>query len=131
SARQVYDCATWLARWRVDHPESLAARLYDPRSVPGAEGAAVLAPPMIARVAALFRGAPGLATAETNPAARAPALPHPSATFYVHAIPFDRNILRNVWSECARNGSEAAACATARLRVDGRLGRFELPHAAD
>ncbi|HMK92461.1 MAG TPA: fused MFS/spermidine synthase, partial [Thermoleophilia bacterium] len=67
-------CATWLARWRSDHPESQAAREYDPRSVPGAGGAAVLAPQMIDRVEALFRGQPGFEEAESKPVARATAV---------------------------------------------------------
>ena len=128
-SQRVMECVTWLARWRTDHPESREARLYDPRSIDSMAQVDVLSPQTIARVEQMFRGVIPPERAQTNPVARAALLTNLFSTFYVHAIPFDRAVLRNAWSECGRGGDLASTCHTARVHADGRLDRFELPRA--
>jgi hypothetical protein len=50
------------------------------------------------------------------------------SAYYNHAIPFDRAVLREAWSGCdGAAGGGVSACQTARLQVNTRLDRFELP----
>jgi hypothetical protein len=121
------ECVTWLARWRGDHPESRAARLYDPRSIERMEKLKALRPMAIARVEQLFRGGVPADQQRGNLLLRASGLTGVFSTLYVHAIPFDRVLLRNVWNECDDGGQLGSACQTARLRTNERLDRFELP----
>jgi hypothetical protein len=125
------ECVTWLARWRVDHPESRAARLYDPRSIERMEKVEGLTPMAIARVEQLFRDGMAANPQRGNPLVRASGLTSLFSALYVHAIPFDRAILRNAWNECNDGGALGPACQTARVHANERLDRFELPRAAE
>ncbi len=128
---RVNECITWLARWRVDYPESKAAHIFDPRTVERMSQVEALAPPTIARVAELFRGNVPFDRGAPNPLARAASFTNLFSTFYVHAIPFDRALLRRAWSGC--NGAEqgsSSSCVTARFQANQRLDRFELSRAA-
>ena len=118
------ECATWLARWRVDHPESRAARLYDPRRIERMGQVEALSPLAIARVEQLFRGSAPADPQQTDPLIRATRLTNQFSVSYVHAIPFDRAVLRNAWNECNDGGQLGSACHTARLRANERLDRF-------
>jgi spermidine synthase len=130
-SQRVMECATWLARWRADHPDSRAARVYDPRTIESMAQIEVLGPPTLARIEQIFRGTIPPDRGQANPVARAALFTNLFSTFYVHAIPFDRAVLRNVWSECGRGGDLASVCHTARVHADGRLDRFELPRGVD
>jgi len=127
---RVSECATWLARWRTDYPESRAAQLYDPRTIERVGQTDALSPMAIARVERLFRGTVPADGKQGNPLGRAVGFSNLFSTSYVHAIPFDRSILRNVWNECGSGGELGAACHTARLHANERLDRFELPRVA-
>jgi hypothetical protein len=115
------ECATWLARWRRDYPGSRAAANYDPRTVERIAQPELLAPAAIARLGQLF--APGAAPplVEGNPLRRAQQLTNQFSSAYVHAIPFDRAVLRAAWDGCAGEGD---ACRTAREGANQRLDRF-------
>src|SRR5262249_24902110 len=54
--QEVGPCAPWLARWRVDHPDSSEARAFDPRSLEGLANAESLNPPTLAHIEQLFQG---------------------------------------------------------------------------
>jgi spermidine synthase len=125
-ARRISECVAWVARWRADHPASEAARRYDPRSVPKMGNREVLSPQNIARVELLFRGQIPPEPASTNPLRRAASLTQLFSTFYTHAIPFDRAVLRAGWSGCSAAG-DGVSCQTARVRANTGLDRFELP----
>jgi spermidine synthase len=125
--RRPKECATWLARWRADHPESEQARSYD---AGGKGGREELQPEVVARIERLFRGELPETPHAKNPLARATQLTGLFAGHYVHAIPFDRQLLRNAWSDCQGNRSLDTSCQQARLQADERLERFDMDKAA-
>ncbi len=128
--RRNIDCGAWLARWRADHPTSREARAYDPRSLPKMRGNEAVSPLMVARLEMLFGGGIPPEPPSSNALQRATALTNLFASFYTHAIPFDRELLRRGWSGCDGDGPGAASsCQTARVRANARLDRFELPRA--
>jgi len=119
------ECATWLARWRADHPESAEARAYDPRTIEYQAKAEALAPANIDGLERIFRRALPPDSSGRSPVARAVAFTRVFTTYYVYAIPFDRSLLRTVWGGC--DGGEASACQLARVQANERFERFELP----
>jgi hypothetical protein len=130
-SREVTECAAWLARWRADHPDSQAARRYDPRGLPRMGPYDALSPPMLARVEKLFRGVVPAEPSAANGLQRALSLTNLFSSFYTHAIPFDRALLREGWSGCDGAGAAGAStCQTARVHANARLDRFELPRAS-
>jgi hypothetical protein len=127
ASREVTECAVWLARWRADHPDSAAARRFDPRTLPRMGAYEAFAPPLLARVEKLFRGELPIDTAAGNGLQRAMSLTNLFSSFYTHAIPFDRALLRESWSGCDGGSGGTSACQTARVHANARLDRFELP----
>jgi hypothetical protein len=88
-----------------------------------------ISPAMLVRIEKLFQGTP-LELAGGGSLQRATALSNLFSSFYTHAIPFDRELLRRGWSGCDGDGPGAASnCQTARVRANARLDRFELPRA--
>jgi hypothetical protein len=83
-----------------------------------------LSPLAIARVEQLFRGNTPADPQQTNPLIRATRITDQFSVSYVHAIPFDRAVLRNAWNECNDGEQVESACHTARLRANERLDRF-------
>jgi len=83
-----------------------------------------LSPQAIARVERLFRGNLLAGSPQGNPLSRATRITNLFSASYVHAIPFDRAVLRNAWNECNDGGQVGSACHTARLRANERLDRF-------
>jgi hypothetical protein len=128
SSRRVSECAAWLARWRADHPESQAARRYDPRAVPLMGSLEALSPATLARIEMMYRNAVPTNRSAENPVQRASAFTNLFASFYTHAIPFDRALLRASWSGCDGAGAQSN-CQTARVQANARLDRFELSRA--
>jgi spermidine synthase len=129
-SREVTECAVWLARWRADHPDSEAARRFDPRTLPKLGPAyEALSPPILARVEKLFRGVLPPEPSARNGFQRAMSLTNLFSTFYTHAIPFDRALLREGWSGCDGTAGGPTSCQTARVHANARLDRFELPRA--
>ncbi|MEN8160459.1 MAG: fused MFS/spermidine synthase, partial [Myxococcota bacterium] len=125
-ARRRPECAAWVGRWRADHPESVAARRYDPRSVKRMAESDKVSPVMLARAESLFRGVPPRDTARGNGLQRAAAVTNLFSILYNHAIPFDRGMLRRSWSACTQDGVPASTCQLARIRANNQLDRFEL-----
>ena len=123
---RVVECATWLARWRVDYPESAAAREFDPRTDEWMARSEALAPATLDRLEQIFRGVPPPRRGAVGPVDRANTFTSLFSKFYVYAIPFDRAVLRNVWAGCDGN---AAGCQMARMRANERFDRFEFPRA--
>ena len=126
-SRRIVECGTWLARWRADHPNSREARRYDPRALPRMQTYEAISPFTIARIETLFSGAPPPELTAGNSLQRATALTHLFSTYYTHAIPFDRALLRSGWSACDGGGGPASSCQLARAQANARLDRFELP----
>ncbi|MGH7287035.1 MAG: fused MFS/spermidine synthase, partial [Myxococcota bacterium] len=125
--QRVNECATWLARWRSDYPDSEDANGFDPGSV--AAGLAkneVLQPQSIERIEKLFLGELPPTPRAKSPLSRAAMITNMFAIHYVHAIPFDRGILGSAWSGCTGRGDVAVNCQHARLRANERLDRFEM-----
>jgi len=121
------ECATWLARWRSDHPESETVRNLELRSLgKGLEKRDELQPPVIARIEQLFRGELPATPHAKNPVARATQLTGLFTGHYVHTIPFDRRVLGKAWSACRGNPSVNASCQQTRQQVDERFERFDL-----
>jgi hypothetical protein len=118
------ECATWLARWRLDHPDSSAAAGYDPRSIERMSQSDVLDPLAIARVASLFAGDVPPALQQGDPLRRAQRITNQFSSSYVHAIPFERSLLRAAWDRCDGDGAAGEACRVARERTNERLDRF-------
>jgi hypothetical protein len=93
-------------------------------------GNEAVSPPVLARLETLFSGAIPPEPPSSNALQRATALTNLFASFYTHAIPFDRELLRRGWSGCDGDGvGGASGCQTARVRANTRLDRFELPRA--
>jgi predicted membrane-bound spermidine synthase len=125
-ARRRPECAAWVGRWRADHPDSVAARRFDPRTLKRMAESEMVSPAMLARAESLFRGSPPSDTNSGNGLQRAVAVTNLFTKLYTHAIPFDRAVLRRTWSSCAQDGVPASTCQLARIRANEQLGRFEL-----
>ncbi len=125
--QRVNECATWLARWRSDHPASEDATRFDAGSVSqGLARIELLKPHSIEQIEQLFLGRLPPTPKAKNPLSRATALTNMFGAHYVHAIPFDRGILGSAWSKCAGRGDMVVNCQHARLRANERLDRFEI-----
>ncbi len=119
------ECATWVAYWRHAFPASAAALAYDPRSQSTGGRSDLLAPAALGRIGQLLDGVVPVEPGVSDPLTRASRLSNLFSTYYVHAIPFDRALLRSAWGKCGGGG--AVACASARQRANRLLERFELP----
>ncbi len=124
-ARRIPACATWVARWRAEYPDSEAARSYDPRQEKRIGEAGLLAPAALEQVEGLWRKEPQLAGA--NGLQQAANLTHLFSIFYTHTLPFDRARLRDGWNSCSSDGASATNCQMARSRANEQLLRFEIP----
>jgi spermidine synthase len=115
----VEHCATFLARWRRDYPQSqrLDATLAELRK--GGTGRSGLSPPSIARVMMLFGG-----STQTPPEAirraRAERITKRFLSHYHYAVPFDHAKLEAIWGRCRGDG-----CAEGRRAAEERLGALE------
>jgi spermidine synthase len=114
--KRLEQCATFLARWRFDHPQSprLEATLEELRA--DGEAGRSLRPARIAGLVALFEGRIR-PSPEGVPRPRAERLTRRYLRYYHHAVPFDRAKIEAVWSRC-----RGETCAEARRRAEERLG---------
>jgi spermidine synthase len=124
SLHRLKECATWLARWRSDHPGSEKSR--DFQLSKGVARREEMHSEVIDRIEHLFRGELPRTPDAKNPLARATQLTGLFAGHYVHAIPFDRRLLALAWSDCGGNAAMNTSCQHARQRMDDRLDRFEM-----
>jgi spermidine synthase len=125
-AKSARECATWLARWRTDYPESPAARRYDPLRASSLGHHPDLEPQLIALIAGLYRGKLPTTPRARNSLFRAEQVTDFFAQHYIHAIPFERGLLREVWSQCGGNPNLNTQCQQTRLRIDERLDRLQV-----
>ena len=129
-ALRVNECATWLARWRSAYPDSEAAKRFDPRREKQVAKAEPLQPQTVEQLEDLFRGELPPPSHARDPVAHSMAFTNLFATYYVHAIPFEREMLRRMWSNCGLNAPTASSCQQARQRANDRLDRFEIQRSA-
>jgi spermidine synthase len=120
------ECVTFFARWAYDHPESprRQAVLAEVRRGVGARQAD-LAPNEIGDVQRLFDGK---FSASRLPYARVRDLVKLYAMYYNHAVPFDEDVLDEIWSRC-----HDLRCGTTRREVERMLeeGSWDLPPIAE
>jgi spermidine synthase len=109
-------CATFVARWRFDHPRSelLERTLSDLREDPGNRRA--LQPRTIAGLIALY-GNSGPAGSEPVTARQAMAVTSRFERYYHYAVPFNRRVLEATWNRC-----RGAPCAEGRARAEAWFG---------
>ncbi len=123
---RVKECVTFFARWAYDHPESprLQAVLAEMRRNARARQAD-LAPNEIGDVQRLFDRKFG---ASTLPYPRVRELVRLYATHYNHAVPFDEDVLDDIWTRC-----QDLRCGTTRRRIERMLkeGSWDLPPIAE
>ncbi|MEN8159545.1 MAG: hypothetical protein ABFS41_05665, partial [Myxococcota bacterium] len=129
-ARRVPACAAWVARWRAEYPDSVAARRYDPRRVPRLGDAPNLGPAALARVEELWRGGFRIAGGVGDGYWNAANLSHLFSIYYTHSLPFDRARLRDGWNACSNDGGGATGCEVARARANERMMQFQVPRRA-
>ncbi|MCH7576703.1 MAG: fused MFS/spermidine synthase [Chloroflexi bacterium] len=123
---RIKECVTFFARWAYDHPESTRRQAALAEMRRGARARqADLAPNEIGDVQRLFDRKFG---ASTLPYARVWELVSLYATHYNHAVPFDEDVLDDIWSRC-----QDLRCGTARRKVERMLeeGSWDLPPIAE
>ncbi|HEY5657863.1 MAG TPA: fused MFS/spermidine synthase, partial [Myxococcota bacterium] len=108
------DCATFLARWMFEYPDSSGPRtaLSELRESPGARRE--IADLRLQEVLGFYTGRVAAADASLT-SDRARKLTNRFLNHYHHAIPFDLGALENVWERCRGEG-----CDTARARAERR-----------
>jgi predicted membrane-bound spermidine synthase len=119
-SRRDSECATFLARWRHDHPDSLRypEALAEAREASG--GSSLLSDRNLARIERLFGAGGGRNGGEPDRGgvlARAQAKTQRFLRYYHHAVPFDRGVLVRAWREC-----RLGPCEQARSQAEERLG---------
>jgi hypothetical protein len=129
SIYRVFECATWLARWRSDYPDSERARGFDAYAV-GGLGKGPEWPKTVDEIEAAFRGKPPPTPRAKTPVARATRITNFFSDHYVHAIPFDRRFLGDAWSDCRGKPEVTRSCQDARARWNEHLERFEMLKAS-
>jgi hypothetical protein len=114
--KRARDCAAFVARWSVDHPESDLRRATISALRKSARNRNPVAAQRIEKLRTLYNG-------EIVPGEDA-ALPHAEAqrltnfflAYYNHVVPFDRRVLEELWNRC--DGEE---CEAGRARAAERL----------
>jgi hypothetical protein len=115
--KRLKDCATWLARWAVDYPESELLRdtLSDVRKGARAK-LPVLSSPRLERLHALHSGRIVPSPDAPPPAEEAYRATSLFLMHYNHVIPFDRRVLEEVWARC-----EGDDCEVERAKIERAL----------
>jgi hypothetical protein len=115
-----FECATLLARWLSDDPES--ERLEILREELRNE---VLNSPLpdtmeLKNVAVLFGQSPFRTLDGPESLARANRISTMFLLYYHHAVPFERRRLRAIWNQCVDRN-----CNEARRRLERQVGSLE------
>jgi predicted membrane-bound spermidine synthase len=112
------ECATFLARWKHDHPDS--TRLAE--ALAGARRAGMdpelVSDDNLTRIGWLYDHGDALQEVR-RPLLRATRTTRRFHRFYHHAVPFDRERLAAVWRECRSD-----ACEAPRRQAEEQLGPF-------
>jgi predicted membrane-bound spermidine synthase len=111
------ECATFFARWALDHPGSHRRRttLTELRMKGGAKKNVHIEAPRLRELYALFSGT---IRPESGPLTSRAALLTSTRflNYYHHAVPFHRRVLEEVWNRC-----EGESCAPARSEIEAYL----------
>jgi hypothetical protein len=114
------DCATFLARWAVDHPESArrseTLTMLRKRARPVNED---IASPRLQELVTFYGGGSS-GERDALTAEEAEYLTSRFLKFYHHAVPFDRGALGAIWDRCSGQGCEAG-----RRRAEADLWGFD------
>jgi predicted membrane-bound spermidine synthase len=110
------ECATFFARWSIDHPGSkrLEETLSEMRKQGGGRNP-YLSPQGLARLRALYAGRIRVVDDEASLSV-AEQLTNRFLRHYHHAVPFDRNVLEVAWSRCRGD-----RCEERRQKAEERL----------
>jgi len=115
--RRMEDCASFVARWSVDHPDSAlwSATLSALRKTTRSRNSS-LRPERLRRMHAFYSGRfiPGEDAAPPHVEAR--RVTNFFLNHYNHIVPFDRRVLEEVWGRCGGEDCEAE-----RARVEDLL----------
>jgi hypothetical protein len=120
------ECVTFFARWAYDHPESPRRQAVLAEMRRGARARqADLTPNEIGDVQRLFDRKFGASTLQY---ARVRELVKLYAKHYNHAVPFDEDVLDDIWSRC-----QDLRCGTTRRKVERMLeeGSWDLAPIAE
>jgi hypothetical protein len=112
------ECATFLALWRRDHPDSarLSKVLTELRTGAGT-GDGVLGDRSLDLLVVLHGGGDGKEAGGDRSPQRARSLSEGYLRHYSHAAPFDRRVLEKAWRGC-----RGEPCAELRRKLESRLG---------
>ncbi len=115
-----YLCATLVASWIRQVPESPARDRLLGRLQRNAQLRPLLAPAHLATLAALLGPASGDATPlDVLAAQQATDL---YVSHYHHGAPFERAVLADLWSRCRDGGSQNGRCVAGRVRAEAWVG---------
>src|SRR5690606_21870510 len=117
--------ATFVARWRHEHPtsarrEALLARVRRQQTF-----APHLTPQRIELLAALY--GPADASAAPSTPAQARSLTDLFVDYYHPAAPCPREVLAGVWARCADAGRAPGGCAAGLAAAEARVGPLRPP----
>ena len=116
-------CATWIARWQHDDPDSLALAQVLAERRAQKRFRRHLNPSHLSEIAALF----GESASERGDALTFQQASNATRLFteyYLHAAPFRREVLGSMWRRC-RDASNR--CRAGRLRAEKSLGPLSEP----
>ncbi len=115
--KRLKDCATFVARWSVDYPESdrwqdalTAFRQGMRAKIP------VLSSPRLERLHGIYSGKIVPSPDAPSPAVEARRVTELFLQHYNHLVPFDRAVLEEIWRRC-----EGEECAVEFANVEGNL----------
>ena len=123
------ECVTVHARWLRDYPGSarLASSLAKGRNMGGAT-TNLLNSVLVDDLSTLFRpGGAALQSAEADLAVAATQMTVLFSSYYLHALPFDRNVLAAEWGRCESRHRPIEACLDGRAMAERQLGSLDAP----
>ena len=114
------DCATFLARWKHDHPDSAGLERALAAERRKGQAAEQLGDLELAQIAGLFGDGSGPRPKAGKALARAEATTQRFLLHYLHAVPFDRQALEAAWRVCRTD-----ACNFKRRQFEEALGPLD------
>jgi SAM-dependent methyltransferase len=119
--KRVEDCASWLARWMLDHPDSdrwrttLASLRRGPRA-----RTPFLSARRLDRLREFYSGRFVPSQDDPAPSVEAHRVTNLFVKHYNHIVPFDRAVLDDVWARC-----EGADCQAERAKIEAKFRGFD------